>query len=405
MTKFLKIKNILVKVLTVAIIFSAGIYIGFNKQTEIIKAAGVNKEAFSEEEIDLSAFWKAWELIDEKYPDADKTGEQERIYGAISGLLDSLDDPYSVFLPPDEAKTFKDDIAGNFVGVGIEVALKDKILTVIAPLKNTPADRAGIQAGDKIVKIDGTSTTGLTIEKSVKLMRGEKGTPVVLTIEHEGEEDSKDITIIRDTITMPTLDAEVRSDGIFVIKLYTFSANSTGLFRNAIKQFVNTRSDKLVIDLRGNPGGYLSASVDMASWFLPGGQTVVIEDRGQGEEQKSFRSKGYNLFNENLKLVILIDDGSASASEILAGALQDYKKAKLVGEQSFGKGSVQEVIPMSQGSVIKITIAKWLTPNGVSISEKGLTPDYVVPLTAEDKKNKKDPQMDKAVELLKNWPQ
>jgi carboxyl-terminal processing protease len=243
----------------------------------------------------------------------------------------------------------------------------------------------------------------MTTEKAVKLIRGKKGTTVVLTIFHDGYKTAKDVSIVRDTINMPTLDTELRPDGIFVIKLYTFSATSTDLFRKAIKEFYESKSDKLILDLRGNPGGYLDSAVSMASWFLEDGKPVVIEDYGNNTKKKIYRSEGYNVFNDNLKFVVLINNGSASASEILAGAMQDYGKAKIVGERSFGKGSVQEVINITKDTILKITVAKWLTPKGNTISEKGLTPDYLVELTQKDADNKIDPQLNKAIELLTNW--
>ncbi|MFN4181162.1 MAG: S41 family peptidase, partial [Candidatus Paceibacteria bacterium] len=224
-----------------------------------------------------------------------------------------------------------------------------------------------------------------------------------LTIFHESDVEPKEIKIVRDIINVPTLDTELRKDGIFVIRLYSFSANSAELFRNAIKEFTESNTDKMLLDLRGNPGGYLEAAVDMASWFLDNGKAVVIEDYGAGKEQNKYRSNGYDIFNENLKFVILIDGGSASASEILAGAMQDYKKAKLVGTKTYGKGSVQEVVEITKDTILKVTVANWLTPNGNSISKKGLTPDYEVKVTPKDLENKKDPQLDKAVELLLNW--
>jgi len=234
------------------------------------------------------------------------------------------------------------------------------------------------------------------------LMRGPKGTTVTLTIFRDGEQNPRVIKIIRDIINVPTLDTEKRPDGIFVIKLYSFDANSANLFRNAMKEFVDSGDSKLLLDLRGNPGGYLDAAVDMASWFLPNGKTVVTEDYGGNKPADVYRSKGYNIFTDKLKFVILIDSGSASASEILAGAMQDNGIAKLVGEQSFGKGSVQEVINITPDTILKITVAKWLTPKGTSISEKGLTPDYPVEISAKDAVAKVDTQLNKAVQLLNN---
>jgi len=401
MTESFKIKRIIATILLIALFFVFGIYIGAHSHPEIEKVEGVSgKEIQVTTQTDFSPFWKVWNTINEKYPMAAKIPDQDRVYGAISGLMGSLNDPYSVFFTPEETKSFEDEIAGNFSGIGMEVGMKDKVLTVIAPLKDTPAYRANIKSGDKILKIENTVTTGLNIDEAIKLIRGEKGTTVTLTIFREGNQQPKEIKIVRDIINIPTLDTELRKDGIFVVKLYSFSANSTNLFRQAMKQFAESGSDKLLLDLRGNPGGYLDAAVDMASWFLPGGKIIVTEDYGNNKMPEIFRSKGYDIFNDKLKFVILIDNGSASASEILAGAMQDNKCAKLVGSQSFGKGSVQEVVDITSDTILKITVAKWLTPNGTSISEKGLAPDYPVEIAQKDLDAKKDPQMDKAVELL-----
>lgn len=404
MENFYKTRHFAATVLLVFLFFVFGIYIGASNRPEIEKVTGIsNKETQVATQTDFSPFWKVWNTINEKSPSAAKITDQNRVYGAISGLVDSLNDPYSVFFPPDETKFFEDEIAGNFDGIGMEVGMKDKVLTVIAPLKDTPAYRANIKSGDKILKIDKTVTTGMSIDEAIKLIRGPKGTPVTLTILRNPDLKPKEITIVRDTINIPTLDTELRKDGIFVIKLYSFDANSANLFRNAMQKFANSGSDKLLLDLRGNPGGYLDAAVDISSWFLKGGKTIVTEDYGNNKIPEIFRSKGYDIFSDKLKFVILIDSGSASASEIVAGAMQDNKRAKLVGGQSFGKGSVQEVVNITPTTILKITVAKWLTPNGTSISEKGLTPDYPVEVTQKDLDAKKDPQLDKAVELLNNW--
>lgn len=379
--------------------FFLGLFIG-HKTPEISKVLLKNKESNLVANEDFDAFWKVWNTINEKSPDANKITDKERIYGAIKGLTSSLNDPYSVFFSPEEAKSFEDDISGEFSGIGAEVGIKDKILTVIAPLKDTPAYRAGLKSGDKILKIDQTITSDITVEEAIKLIRGEKGTAVNLFVLSSGEKTPKEIKIFRDTIAVPTIETE-KKDGVFIIRLYSFTANSASLFRNALLEFSKSNTDKLIIDLRGNPGGYLDASVEMASWFLSGDKTVVIEDYGGKEEKKIIRSKGYDVFDGKLKLAVLIDSGSASASEILAGALQDHKVATLVGEKSFGKGSVQEVVDITPDTLLKITVAKWLTPNGKSISEEGLTPDYAVSITKKDVENNKDPQLEKAINILK----
>ena len=275
-------------------------------------------------------------------------------------------------------------------------------MTVITPIKGSPAEIAGIKSGDKILKID-DQTANISIDEAIKKIRGKKGTIVSLTIARQGVDTPIEFKLTRDVINLPTLDTKIdKKNGIFTIHLYTFSAQSANLFRGALRDFVNSGSNKLILDLRGNPGGFLDAAVDMASWFLAPGQVVVREDYGRGKPETVEKSFGYNIFNSSLKMVILIDGGSASASEILAGALSEHGKAKLVGTKSFGKGSVQELINLTPDTALKVTIARWLTPNGKSISEEGLMPDYEVKVTEDDIKNLKDPQMEKAIELLKN---
>lgn len=355
--------------------------------------------------VDFSPFWKAWKTLDEKFvPSSTSTKalptSQERVWGAISGMVSSLDDPYTIFLPPEEAKIFESDIQGNFEGVGMEIGIEDGILTVISPLKGTPAARAGIRAGDKVIKIDDTFTDKLNTDQAVRLIRGKVGTKVKLTILREKVEKPIEISVTRAVIDIPTLDSELRSDGVFVIHLYSFTASSPDLFRTALRSFVKTGSNKLVLDLRGNPGGYLEAAVDMASWFLPAGETVVSEVYRDGRSPLVHRSRGYDIFSQKLKMAILIDKGSASASEILAGALSEHGIATLVGSKSFGKGSVQELVKITPDSSLKVTIAKWLTPKGLSISAGGLTPDVTVEVTEADVKAGRDAQLRAAVDLL-----
>lgn len=388
-------------ILIIAITFVIGFFVG-HKTPEISKVLSIaHKEPQVATTADFEPFWKVWNTINEKYPGADKVTDQERVYGAIKGLAGSLNDPYSTFFNPDETKSFEDDISGEFSGVGMEVGIKDRVLTVVAPLKGTPAERAGIKPGDKILKIDKKITSDLTIDEAIKLIRGERNTTVTLLILRQGEKEPREIKVVRDIINTPTLETEERADGIFVIKLYSFTGNSEDLFRDAILKFKETGGNKLLLDLRGNPGGYLDAAVDISSWFLPSGKTVVIEDYGGGAKQNIIRSRGYNLFEDTgLKFVILMDSGSASASEILAGAMQDYGLATLVGEKSYGKGSVQEVVKVTSDSILKITVAKWLTPKGNSISEKGLTPDVKVEVTSKDIDKKNDPQLNAAIKIL-----
>ena len=289
---------------------------------------------------------------------------------------------------------------GNFEGVGMEIGMRNGILTVIAPLKGTPAERAGLKSGDSILRIDGEPTDNLTIDEAVGRIRGEGGTPVVFSIAREDENGLLEIEVIRARIDIPTINWSLRSDNIFVIELFNFSAVSPNLFRDTLREFVISGSDKLILDLRGNPGGFLEAAVDMASWFLPAGEVVLREDFGDHDKPRIHRSNGYDIFNDQLKMVIMINGGSASASEILAGALKQHGVASLVGEQSFGKGSVQELVDITPETSLKITIARWLTPDGTSISDGGLSPDIEVEITEEDLDQDRDPQLESAVELL-----
>jgi carboxyl-terminal processing protease len=276
----------------------------------------------------------------------------------------------------------------------------DGFLTVIAPLKNTPAEKAGVLAGDKIVMIEDKSAVKMSTEEAIKMIRGEIGTPVVVTFERKGLKEPLVKTLVRASIEIPTVNTKPMSDGVFVISLYSFSATSPNLFRGALRDFVESGSNKLVLDLRNNPGGYLEAALDMASWFLPTGKVVVTENFGENIEPKIYRSKGYDIFNDNLKFVILVNEGSASASEILAGALREQGQATLIGTNTFGKGSVQELVSLTSDTSLKITVAHWFTPLGKSISNGGLTPDIEVKLTAENTKDGKDPQMEAAIKYL-----
>lgn len=405
MQEFFQSKHAPVVVLSILGFFGLGIYVGYHNQPKLLPQVNLaDMQAPEGVEGDFSPFWKVWQSIDEKYPDAGEVSTETRVYGAINGLIESFDDPYTMFFNPEETKIFEEDISGNFSGVGMEVGIRNKELTVIAPLKGTPAENAGLKSGDRIIKIDDTETEGISVEHAVSLIRGKAGTDVKLTVIHEGERDPSVITVTRAVINIPTLQTTLRDDGIFVIELYSFSGNSTSLFRDALREFSKAKTSKLILDLRGNPGGYLSAAIDLSSWFLPGGKIVAIEDFGGDEKQKMYRSKGYDIFNDNLRFVILIDGGSASASEIVAGAMQDYSIAKIVGSKSYGKGSVQEVVSITSDTILKVTVAKWLTPNSNLIDGIGLTPDYVVERTHENTIAGQDPQMEKAIEILNNWP-
>jgi carboxyl-terminal processing protease len=291
-------------------------------------------------------------------------------------------------------------LSGEFFGVGMEVGIRDNNLVVISPLKDSPAEKAGVKTGDVILKIDEEIANKLTVDKAVDLIRGERGTPVKLTIIREGEESPLEISVVRDLIKIPTLETEKRKDGVFIIRLFDFSRNSERDFEKALDEFIDSGSENLIVDLRGNPGGYLGSAINITSWFLKEGEPIVIERSTNAENNNTYRSNG-NFLTGDFEIVVLVDGGSASASEIMAGAMQEHKVAKLVGAQTFGKGSVQELIDFKDKTELKITVAEWLTPNGLSISENGLTPDVVVEFDEEAyKKDKTDNQLEEAVKIL-----
>jgi carboxyl-terminal processing protease len=392
---------IVVSLVLLGATFGLGYKFGAEQQPAILSIPELsNKEVGKPEQTDFSLFWQAWNTLSAKYVGSSTPTDKEKMYSAIEGLAASYGDPYTTFFPPVESKQFSETVSGTFAGVGMEVGIRDGILVVIAPLKNTPAYRAGIKAGDAILKIDDTDATVLTVDKAVSLIRGEKGTKVKLTMGRKDVDQPIVFEVIRDNIEIPTVDTEHRKDGVFVIHLYNFSAVSPGLFREGLREFVESGSDKLILDLRGNPGGYLEAAVDVASWFLAPGEIIVTEDFGKAQSPEVYRSKGYNIFTDKLKLAVLINGGSASASEILAGALHDHEKAVLVGEKSFGKGSVQELIDLPEDTSLKVTIARWLTPSGGTINHNGIEPDVIATTTEANFKKGIDDQLEKAAEVL-----
>jgi carboxyl-terminal processing protease len=391
-----------ISIVLVVCVFMAGTYMGYSHRPEVEKVLSViHKEPLSvDTQADFSPFWKVWNVLNEKSIYAHKVTDQDRVWGAAQGLASSLGDPYTVFFSPQENQMFNDEIKGSFGGIGAEVDIKDNILTIIAPIKDSPADKAGLKTNDKILKINDTETTDMTVDKAISLIRGEKGTTVTLIVLRGSEQATRTFKIVRDTINSPIIDSELRSDGVFVIHFYTFSENSAQLFGEELKKFIASGSHKLILDMRGNPGGYLQSAVQIGSWFIDQGKTIVSEDFGPNKKPDVYRSNGPRLFDDKLQFIVLVNGGSASAAEILSGALKEHGIATLVGEKTFGKGSVQELVPITDTTSLKVTVAKWLTPNGVSISEHGLDPDVVVPLTLKDYQAGKDPQMDKAVQIL-----
>lgn len=402
-------KNLLgvgLALLLAAAAFFSGVQFGFENTKNTQMEAGLfsifSRTPAPSEEVNLSEFWRVWNLMEEKFVSSSSTpiSAEERVEGAIRGLVSSYDDPYTVFFPPTDAAKFDESISGNFGGVGMEVGIRDGVVTVIAPLPDTPAEQAGIVASDIIVEIDGLSTAGMGIEEAVNLIRGEKGTEVVLTVYREGETELLEIPVTRDNITIPTVDTEM-IDGVFVISLYSFNALSEMKMQEALREYTQSGTRKLVLDLRGNPGGFLQSAVTIGSYFIPAGEVIVRENFGDGSDEVLYRSRGKTLRQyAPEEMIVLIDGGSASASEILAGALSQHGVATLIGKTTFGKGSVQELVDLPDGASLKVTIARWFTPDGTSISEQGLDPDIMIERTPQQIIANEDPQLEAAIKWI-----
>jgi len=353
------------------------------------------------EDVDFSLMWEVWHKLEDTYVNPGSINSQALVYGAIKGMVEAVEDPYTMFFDPEETKIFLEDVTGSFEGVGMEIGIRNGQLQVISPVKGTPADRAGLRAGDKIIKVDDTLTLDITIEEAVTLIRGPKGTEVVLTILRKGWDSTQEFRIKRDVIEIPSMEWELKEDNIAYIKLYHFTDKSHIDFQNIAIDVLNSSAEKIILDLRNNPGGYLEMTVQIAGWFLDRGNVVLIEDYGDKQEQEERLAKG-NSRLIGYPTVVLINQGSASASEILAAALRDNRGIELIGETSYGKGSVQTLLSLKDDSSLKVTIANWLTPNGDLINEKGLEPDIKVELTEEDYEQERDPQLDKALEIIRD---
>jgi len=397
-------------IFTVILLLVGSFYLGFERgkksagQTNgntisLEQAVITNQQPSSNENVDFSLFWKVWDLVKEKHIDRDKLDAQQMVYGAINGMLAATGDPYSNFFSPSDSKAFNEDIGGSFEGIGAELGVKDDVLTVIAPLDGSPAQKAGLRAGDKILKIGGKLSSSMNIDQAVAAIRGPKGTQVVLTVLHSGDQDTTDVTITRDTITVKTVTVDFsKVNNVAYVKITQFGENTDTEFNDVANQIIAHGSKGIILDLRNNPGGLLDKAVSVASWIIPQGKVVVTEEDSNGKKDSLYTQGSDKL--GSIPMVVLINEGSASASEILAGALHDDQNITLVGKTSFGKGCVQELMDLPGGASVKITVDKWLTPNGDYIMNKGINPDIAVDMTNDDYKNNRDPQLDKAIETI-----
>lgn len=363
------------------------------------RVLGLGRDAPEKVDVEFSRYWEVWNMVRDRHVHR-PVDEKKIFYGSLAGMVASLEDPYSVFFDPDFAAEFASELSGTFEGIGAEIGIKKNQLTVIAPLSGTPADRAGLRSGDRILAIDGADTTGLRIEDAVSRIRGPKGTEVKLLVTRDGLLDAQEINIVRDTITVEPVKmrmVEHNSKTIAVITLSQFSESSAVKFREAVRAVLLKDPAGLVLDLRNDPGGFLETAVDVAEQWIP--QDIIVVEQFSDGTRREYRSGGGARLTE-MPTVVLVNGGSASASEIVAGALQDYGRARIVGAKTFGKGSVQDYVEFEDGSALKLTVALWLTPKGRSIDKEGIAPDVIVEMTPEDVEQERDPQLEAALDLL-----
>lgn len=345
----------------------------------------------------MDLYWEVWEIVERDYY-GDLPSEQERGYGAIRGSIDTLSDDYTSFIEADAAEILRNDMSGSFEGIGAVVRMNDRDqLEIVRPLDDQPAQEAGIKAGDIILEVDGIPLEGMGIYEAISYIRGPKGTPVVLTILRPGEDQLLEVEIIRQRIPLPTVEYEMLPDNVGYVHLYDFNAQATDKLRAALEVLLDRGASAIVLDLRDNPGGYLSQAVEVADEFLPPG--TILYERSANDAEQIFKSTDRGLADE-VPLAVLINAGSASASEIVAGAIQDRERAPLIGEISFGKGSVQAAHALSDGSELRLTIALWYTPSEQPLHGQGLVPDYTVIPTEQDLEADRDPQLEQAIQVL-----
>lgn len=392
-------------------IFGGGFILGQrypNKIDDIIPAGKISITSNTKpDNVNDSLFWEAWTIVNNKF--IDKVENQKKIEGAIQGMLQSLDDPYTVYLEPSTNKRFLEDLEGQFDGIGAELAIRDTLITVVAPLENSPAEKAGIKPKDVIIKVNDQETSKISFDDAIAKIRGKKGTTVVLTVVHDGQTEESKISIIRDTIEVKSVKLSFVGDNnsLAFIKINQFGKDTVSLLKEYHQEIVDKKAQGLIIDLRNNPGGLLDSAIEVSSLFMPDDLSkhsednlkkgIVVVEEDAKKEKKNFTRTKKQLFN--LPLVIIQNQGSASASEIFAGAMKDYQLGSIIGETSFGKGSVQNLEDLSNKGSIKITIAKWLTPTGIGINGKGIDPDIMI---EEEATEDRDPAMNRAIDLLKS---
>ncbi|MFA5338947.1 MAG: S41 family peptidase [Candidatus Omnitrophota bacterium] len=371
---------------------------GKTQTAPAVKAAPDKEEDIYKQ---LELFSDTLSIVRSEYVDDVKT--KTLIYGALKGMVQSLD-KFSEFMDPESYAEMKVETEGEFGGIGIEIAIKDDLLTVIAPIDDTPAFKAGVKSGDRIVKIDKDITRGITLVEAVKKLRGKPGTPVTITVLRESESKVLDFSITRDTIKVKSIkNPRILEDKIGYIKLSIFQERSARDLEDALVELEKQGMDSLILDLRNDPGGLLNVAAEVSGKFLPAGEMIVYTKGRNNKQEMEFRAKNKKP-RTDYPMVVLVDQGSASGSEIVAGALQDHKRAVLVGMKTFGKGSVQTVIPLTDGSAIRLTTSKYYTPNGRSIHGQGIIPDIVVEFKPVKKETAPKEDPDEVFEKLEEKP-
>ncbi len=402
---FKRFINFYLIILVVIVAFISGLIIGnradklplnFNGNSTGQVYNRNTEPAFLSQDLNFDIFWDVWQTIEENYV-KQPVNETKLLYGALAGSVASLGDPHSVFFDPQTTQEFTQELKGSFEGIGAEIAIKNDRLTIVAPLPDSPAEQAGLRSGDKVYAIDGEDTTGISLDYAVSKIRGPQRTEVVLTIGRDGLENLQDFKITRDKIRIQSVKWTMLDNNIVHLELRYFNEDTLDDFNQAVMEIISKNPKGIILDLRNNPGGYLDTAVAVASEWVEDG--VVVYEKSATGELTAHEAQGQARLKD-FSTVVLINKGSASGSEILAGALKDYGLAALVGETTFGKGSVQTLFPLRDGSSLKLTIAEWLTPHQNTIDQVGIDPDVPVELTDEDFNNDKDPQLDKAVELL-----
>ncbi len=386
------------------VVLSSSVYVGYGlgikyPETILVKNI-VNVDPDFKTTGDFSVFWQVWGMIKSDYLRSASTTEKLMVYGAIDGLVNSLGDPNTVFFPPEDAQKFTEDVNGKFGGIGAEIGIRNEQLLIVAPLKDSPAEKAGIRSGDKILAIDKENTNGIKVNDAVKKIRGEIGTKVTLAILRNGWETPRDFTIVRGEIIIPTLDFKRLPDEVGYIRIRSFNENAPQLFLDAARELLAPPGlNGMILDLRDDPGGFLEVAVNIAGWFMDPNSVVAVQEYSDPANKRVYTSYGNGVLKP-IPIVVIVNQGSASASEILAGALRDNIGAVLVGEETFGKGTVQELRRLKDGSSLKLTISHWLLPKGDMIDKNGINPDYEVKLSEEDIKAERDPQLDKAKSIM-----